>query len=270
MSLRDKKKPIKVKSLVSIITPLYNSEAFIEDTINSVLHQTYTNWELILIDDCSTDNTIAIAEKLVSKYTNIKLLKNQINSGAAVSRNKGIHEANGHFIAFLDADDVWKPNKLDVQVNFMQTNNCDVSFSSYEQINEAGQPLNKLVKALPSLSYNKYLKTNYIGNLTGMYNTSSLGKITSPNLRKRQDWLLWLAAIKTSGKPALGIQESLAFYRVRANSISSNKLEMLKYNYLVYKKGLGFSTLKSLYRMILFIWEQFFVKSKLIVSIDKK
>ncbi|WGD35757.1 glycosyltransferase family 2 protein [Olleya sp. YS] len=259
-----------MKPLVSIITPMFNSEAFIEDTINSVLNQTYTDWELILIDDCSTDNTVTIAEEFISKHPNIKLQKNQTNAGAAVSRNKGIYEANGDFIAFLDADDLWKPNKLEVQVSFMQANNCDVSFSSYEQIDEVGQPLNKLVKALPSLSFNKYLKTNYIGNLTGMYNAKNLGKITSPNLRKRQDWLLWLAAIKTSGKPALGIQESLAFYRVRTNSISSNKLEMLKYNYLVYKKGLGFSTLKSFYRMILFIWEHFIRKSKLIVSTNKK
>ncbi|MGB6269472.1 MAG: glycosyltransferase family 2 protein [Olleya sp.] len=259
-----------MKPLVSIITPLYNSEAFIEQTIHTILNQSYTNWELILIDDCSKDKTIAIAEDFILKYPKIKLLKNKTNSGAAISRNKGIAEANGDFIAFLDADDLWTPNKLEVQVHFMQTNNCDVSFSSYQQIDEVGQPLNKLVNALPVLSYYKYLKTNYIGNLTGMYNTKTLGKIISPNLRKRQDWLLWLSAIKTSGKPALGIQESLAFYRVRANSISSNKIEMLKYNYLVYKKGLGLSTIKSLYYMCLFIWEQFFVKSKLIVSTNKK
>ena len=148
----------------------------------------------------------------------------------------------------------------------MLTQNCDVSFSSYKQINEAGQSLNKLVKALPQLSYKKYLKTNYIGNLTGMYNAKALGKITAPNLRKRQDWLLWLSAIKKSGKPALGVQEPLAYYRVRSNSISSNKLELLKHNYWVYKKGLGFSTIKSIYRMVIFIYEHFFVKSRLIVS----
>ena len=152
----------------------------------------------------------------------------------------------------------------------MQTHNCDVSFSSYEQIDENGKPLNKLVQAIPKLTYNKYLKTNYIGNLTGMYNAKTLGKITSPDLRKRQDWLLWLAAIKKSSKPALGIQESLAYYRVRQNSISSNKIELLKYNYLVYKKGLGFSTIKSLYRMLIFLWEHFMVKSKLIVPTEKK
>ncbi|UAB76396.1 glycosyltransferase family 2 protein [Mesoflavibacter sp. SCSIO 43206] len=259
-----------MQPLVSIITPMYNSEKFILKTINSVVDQTYSNWELLLIDDGSTDNTIQIVEGFKQKYSNIKLLQNSKNLGAAQSRNKGIIEAKGDYIAFLDADDLWKPNKLDLQIQFMQTHNCDVSFSSYEQIDENGKPLNKLVQAIPKLTYNKYIKTNYIGNLTGMYNAKTLGKITSPDLRKRQDWLLWLAAIKKSSKPALGIQESLAYYRVRQNSMSSNKIELLKYNYLVYKKGLGFSTLKSLYRMLIFLWEQFMVKSKLIVSTEKK
>lgn len=256
-----------MKPLISIITPLYNSDAFIEDTINSILSQTYTNWELFLIDDFSTDSTMQIATTFANDYPNIIVLKNKTNSGAAVSRNKGITAAKGDFIAFLDADDLWKPNKLEVQIKFMLTNNCAVSYTSYEQIDEEGRPLNKLVKALPKLSYNKYLKTNYIGNLTGMYNAKTLGKITAPNLRKRQDWLLWLSAIKKSSKPALGIQESLAYYRIRPDSISSNKLVLLKYNYWVYKKGLGFSTFKSLYRMLIFVKEQFFVKSKLIVYI---
>jgi len=259
-----------MQPLVSIITPMYNSEKFILKTINSVVNQTYSNWELLLIDDGSTDNTIQIVEDFKQKYTNIKLFQNPTNLGAAKSRNKGILEAKGDYIAFLDADDLWKPIKLDLQIQFMQTHNCDVSFSSYEQIDENGKPLHKLVQAIPKLTYNKYLKTNYIGNLTGMYNAKTLGKITSPDLRKRQDWLLWLAAIKKSSKPALGIQESLAYYRVRQNSISSNKIELLKYNYLVYKKGLGFSTIKSLYRMVIFLWEHFMVKSKLIVPTEKK
>ena len=252
--------------LVSIITPIYNSEAFLEETVVSILNQSYSNWELLLIDDCSTDNTLALANQYSNKYSNITVLKNQNNVGAAVSRNKGITATSGDFIAFLDADDLWKPNKLEVQIKFMLANNCAVSYTSYEQIDQYSNPLHKLVKVLPELSYNKYLKTNYIGNLTGVYNAKILGKIMAPNLRKRQDWLLWLSAIKKSGKPALGIQESLAYYRVRPDSISSNKIELLQHNYWVYKKGLGFSTLKSLYRMLIFIKEQFFVKSKLIVS----
>jgi glycosyltransferase involved in cell wall biosynthesis len=259
-----------MKALVSIITPLYNSEAFVSQTITSVLNQTHPNWELLLIDDCSTDSTIKIANKFISENNTIKLLVNETNQGAAISRNKGILAAKGDYVAFLDADDLWKPEKLEKQLAFMQKENCDVCFSSYEQIDETGKSLNKLVKALPILTYKKYLKSNYIGNLTGMYNVKALGKITSPNLRKRQDWLLWLNAIKTSGKPAKSVQESLAFYRVRDNSMSSNKVELLKHNYWVYKKGLGFSTVKSLYCMLVFLWEHFFVKSKQMVTLNEK
>jgi len=259
-----------LKALVSIITPLYNSQAFIAETINSVLNQSYKNWELILIDDCSSDNTLDIVSEFITKHNNIKLIKNANNSGAAISRNKGIEAAKGDYIAFLDADDLWKPEKLEKQIAFMKLEDCDVCFSSYEQIDEAGNSLNKLIKALPVLNYNTLLKTNYIGNLTGIYNAKALGKIEAANLRKRQDWLLWLSAIKKSNKPAKSVQESLAYYRVREGSMSSNKIELLKHNYLVYKKGLGFSVVKSLYRMLVFLFEQFFVKSKLIVSTHKK
>lgn len=255
-----------MKPLVSIITPLLNSEAFISETINSVINQTYTNWELLLIDDASSDSTLEIVNLFTSKYPYIKLLKNEVNLGAAISRNKGIEASKGDFIAFLDADDLWKPQKLEIQIAFMQMQDCVVCFSSYEQINEVGKPLNKLIKALPELTYHKLLKSNYIGNLTGVYNVAVLGKIKAPNLRKRQDWLLWLLAIKTSGKPAKSIQESLAYYRVRKDSMSSNKINLLKHNYWVYKKGLGFSTIKSVYYLLRFLHEHFFVKSKQTVA----
>ena len=258
-----------MQPLVSIITPMFNSEAFISETIDSVINQTYKNWELILIDDDSTDKTLEIVQEFIKIYPNIKLLRNETNQGAAISRNKGIDFSKGDYIAFLDADDLWKPEKLEIQIAFMQTKNCDVCYSSYELINEKGGILNKKVKALPQLSYNKLLKSNYIGNLTGVYNAKALGKIKTSDLRKRQDWLLWLAAIKKSGKNALSIQESLSYYRVRDNSMSSNKLNLIKYNYLVYKKGLGFSTIKSMYCMLVFLKEHFFVKSKQTVSINK-
>lgn len=256
-----------MESSVSIITPMYNSETFISETINSVLNQTYKNWELLLIDDCSSDNTLQIAKLFSKRHKNIKVLKNSTNLGAAISRNFGIEKSKGDFIAFLDADDLWKPEKLEKQLDFVKRNNCDVCFSSYELINNKGKKLNKLVKALPVLSYDKLLKSNYIGNLTGLYNTKTLGKIKTTNLRKRQDWLLWLEAIKKSGKPAKGIQESLAYYRVRKDSMSSKKLNLLKYNYWVYRKGLKFSIIKSIYFFILFLFEQFFVKSKQMINL---
>ncbi|APY11008.1 glycosyl transferase [Seonamhaeicola sp. S2-3] len=251
---------------VSIITPTYNSESFIKQTITSILNQTYTNWELILVDDASTDKTVEIINQFLKTNPQISLLQNSKNRGAAISRNKGIEAAKGDFIAFLDADDLWKPDKLKKQIKFMQDNEADVCFSSYTLINEAGVSLNKTVKALPKLTYNKFLKCNYIGNLTGIYNAKKLGKIYAPNLLKRQDWLMWLKAVKQSNKPALGIKEPLAIYRVRKNSMSSNKLNLVKYNYLVYRKGLGFSVVKSVYYFVVFLFEYFFVKSKQMVT----
>jgi len=258
-----------VKSLVSIITPMFNSEPYISEAINSVINQTYTNWELLLIDDGSTDKTLEIIEPLLALHPNIVLIKNNMNYGAAISRNKGIEAAKGHYIAFLDGDDLWKPEKLEKQLAFINKNDCDVCFSSYDLINENGYFLNKQVKAFRKLNYKKLLKSNYVGNLTGIYNANKLGKINSINLRKRQDWLLWLAAIKKSGKPALGIQESLAYYRVRKDSMSFNKINLLRYNYWVYKKGLGFSTSKSVFYTMMFLVEHFFIKSRQTVTINK-
>lgn len=249
---------------------MFNSEAYISEAINSVINQTYTHWELLLIDDNSTDKTLESVQPFLNANPNIILIKNEKNLGAASTRNKGIEAAAGDYIAFLDGDDVWKPNKLEKQLAFMEANNCDVCFSNYDLIDEKGNPLNKTVIALPILTYNKLLRSNYIGNLTGIYNAKALGKITAYNLRKRQDWLLWLSAIKKSGKPAKSIPQSLAYYRVRNTSMSSNKFTLLKYNFWVYKKGLGFSTAKSIRCMILFLFEHFFIKSKQTVTTNVK
>jgi len=201
--------------LVSIITPIYNSQKFILQTIDCVISQSYKNWELILIDDASTDCTIEVIYKTISLNKNIHLIKNSTNQGAGVSRTKGIEAAKGDFIAFLDADDLWKPEKLELQIDIMIRTKTDVCFSSYDLIDENGNELNKRVIALPELSFNKLLKSNYIGNLTGIYNCKTLGKIQSTKLRKRQDWILWLEVLKKSKNPAIGIQESLAYYRLR-------------------------------------------------------
>ncbi len=253
--------------LVSIVTPMYNDELYIASTINSVIKQTYKNWELILVDDASTDTTIKKVQTFVSKYPNIKLLKNPQNKGAAYSRNLATEEASGAYIAFLDADDQWRPNKLEKQVEVLNASMADVCFSSYDLIDSEGTPLNKKAKALKSLTYKKLLRANYIGNLTGIYNCEKLGKIYTKDLRKRQDWLLWLEALKRSPKPAIGLADSLADYRISAQSLSSNKLNLLKYNYNVYRKGLGFSYIKSIMYMVIFLFEHLVIKKQLVVSI---
>lgn len=258
------KKPINQGSepLVSIITPLYNAQQFIAQTIKSIQSQTYQNWEQIIVDDCSTDISVDIVKELVASDGRIKLITLSRNSGAAHSRNKATEEAQGEYIAFLDADDLWHPEKLSKQIAFMQANNCAVSYTSYIQIDGAGNPLGKRIKALPKLSYKKQHSNNYVGNLTGIYKAAELGKINAPNIRKRQDWALWLEAIKRSNKEALGIQDDLARYRVREGSISANKVNLVKYNFQFYRTYLGYSFIKSCLWLLRFFWEYFVVRPK--------
>lgn len=250
--------------LVSVITPIYNSEKFLEAAITSVQNQTYPNWELILVDDASSDNSGKIAREFYLEDTRIIYEKLPYNQGPALSRNRGIERANGQYIAFLDSDDFWAPDKLEIQVDFMQRKDCDVSFSSYLLVDENGDLLGKKVVAMPVLSYQKQLSNNYIGNLTGMYRSEKIGKIFSPEIRKRQDWGLWLEAIRRSGKPALGIHVDLAFYRKHKNSVSTNKIGLVKHNFLFYKNHLGQSWPTAIYSMVRFLWEYFFVRPKFI------
>ncbi|MGH1384912.1 glycosyltransferase family 2 protein [Kordia sp.] len=247
------------KPLVSVITPTYNTEAFISETIDSVRAQTYTNWEMVIVDDASSDATVAILKKYAALDDRIKVHVLETNSGAAIARNTAIENAAGSYIAFLDADDLWKPEKLTKQIAFMQEKNIAVSFTSYELMDEQGKSLGKMIKALPKVNFSKMLKSNYVGNLTGIYNAEQLGKVYMPNIRKRQDWALWLTLIKKVGY-AYSLEEPLARYRVRENSISSNKLNLLKYNYAIYRKALKFGAFKSGLYLIRFLIEHFFIK----------
>ncbi|QAA83233.1 glycosyltransferase family 2 protein [Aequorivita sp. H23M31] len=253
--------------LVSIVTPVYNSEKFLEAALTSVQNQTYSNWELILIDDGSTDSSESIAREFYLEDSRIIFEKLPLNKGAAIARNRAIDLAKGDFIAFLDSDDFWAPDKLEIQLGFMQKKKCDVSFSNYLLIDEDGNSLKRRIVAMPVLTYKTQLRNNYIGNLTGMYCSRTLGKVYSPLLRKRQDWGLWLEAIKKSGKPALGIQVDLAYYRKRKNSVSTNKFGLLKYNFLFYKCYLSQSTPKAIYSMGQFLREYFLVRPKYIKNL---
>ncbi|WP_029034300.1 glycosyltransferase family 2 protein [Salinimicrobium terrae] len=252
---------MKNKSLVSVIMPVYNSAGFIAESIRSVQKQTHNDWELLVIDDASSDGTLEVVEELKTNDDRIKLHVLPTNQGAGFARNIGIKAATGDFISFLDADDLWKPHKLEKQLKLMQEEKIQVCYSSYELINEDGQSLDKQIRALNSLSFDKLKKANYIGNLTGIYNAGALGKVYCPLIRKRQDWGLWLLAVQKAGG-AIGIQEPLAIYRERSGSISQNKIEMLQYNYRVYRKVLKYSASKSLLWMVLFLWEQLFIKRR--------
>ena len=245
--------------IVSVIIPTFNSEKFISAAILSVQNQSYTNWEIILFDDCSTDATLTIVSELALNDDRIKCSKLSKNSGTGVARNAALAVAKGKYIAFLDADDLWKSNKLELQITFMQTNNLPFTFSFYDCINEEGKPLNKRVEAPLNLSYRQLFFCNYIGNLTAIYDVNYFGKIPISPIRKRQDWMLWLTVLKKV-KVAHPVPESLAYYRIRDNSISTSKFDLIKYNFAVYRKFHGFIFPIAFACMKLFLFTQLFIK----------
>lgn len=222
--------------LVSIIMPAYNCEAYISEAIESVLAQTYDNFELIICDDCSRDGTKEILLSYEKKDSRLKVIFNSENQGTALSRNRCIKYAKGEFIAFLDSDDIWLPNKLYVQIGFMQT--YDAPFTCTEYF-EADEKLEKVIcRVIPyrEADYWKILFSgNPLGNSTVIYNATQLGKFYAPDVRKRNDFALWLDISKCNVK-AIGISEPLTIYRRRKGSLSSSKFQLLGHQWNLYRK----------------------------------
>lgn len=233
------------KGLVSIIMPAFNCADFILHAIHSVEEQSYTNWELLIVDDCSTDNTREVVEEVVKKDFRVKLFKLFQNSGAAISRITALDNANGEYIAFLDSDDVWFPEKLEKQINFMKENDIDFSCTAYDKIDESGNKLNKVINVRRKQNYNDVLKT-CPGNSTVIYNIKHIGKVTIPTIRKRNDYVMWLKVIKKANY-LHGLDEVLSSHRIRMGSISSNKFSLVKYHWHVYRKIEKLSLMKSTY-----------------------
>ncbi len=232
-----------MNSLVSIVTPVYNSEKYLEDNITSVQAQTHTNWEHILVDDCSSDNSEAIIKSFQEKDYRIKYHRLEKNGGAGIARNKAIALAQGKYIAFLDSDDQWYPEKLEKQLYFMRKNDYHFSFTDYDMMDEAGQKLSKFVKSKPVVTYKSALYKNPIGCLTVIYDIGFFGKQYMPSIRKRQDYALWLTLLKKTN--GYGLNECLASYRTGNASISANKLDLLKYEWQIYREVEGLSWVKS-------------------------
>lgn len=232
--------------LVSIIMPTYNCAKFIGKTIESVIAQTYENWELIIVDDCSKDNT----EEVVSKYKDnrIKYHRLENNSGAAVARTEAMKKARGSYMSFLDSDDLWKKDKLEKQLEFMNKNNYNFTCTEYEQIDEEGNKLNKVIKVKKRADYNRILLDCPVGNSTVMYNVEKLGKFEVPNIRKRNDDALWLQILKKE-KYIYGMPDILMEYRIRSNSISSNKLSLVKYHWQLYREIEHLSVFRSVFHI---------------------
>lgn len=240
------------RDLISIVVPVYNAEKFLTDTINTVLQQTYENWELIFVDDKSTDRSKKIISEYLNKNKKIKLIENKENSGAAVSRNNGIKEAKGNYIAFLDADDLWKKEKLEKQLKFMKEINCAFSFTGYEFANEDGKGNGKIVKIPENINYKQSLKNTTIWTSTVMFDMKKLNKdiIKMPNIRKGQDTATWWKILKT-GVEAYGLNENLSMYRRSSGTLSSNKFKALKRTWDLYRKVENLNIFYSFYN---FLW----------------
>lgn len=245
--------------LVSVIIPTFNSEKYISDTIASVQKQTYQNWEIVIVDDCSTDRTQDIVLDFSKSDERIKFYPLEKNSGAGIARDFAVSKASGKYISFLDSDDLWKPEKIEKQVDFMIKNNLPFTFSFYDCINEQGESLNKRIEAPKNLSYRQLFFCNFVGNLTGIYDVDFFGKIPISKIRKRQDWMQWLMILKKI-KTAQPVPESLAFYRIRENSISNSKTDLIKYNFAVYREFHGHNFVISIFCMIGFLFTQLLIK----------
>lgn len=219
-----------VDGLVSIIMPSWNTGRFIAESIQSVLNQTYAKWELIIVDDCSTDNT----EEVVISFNDerIKYFRNEKNSGAALTRNRALRKAQGEWIAFLDSDDLWTPDKLEKQIAFMKKNGYSFSYTEYEKIDEEDRPLNIYVTGPDFVNKCKMYRYDYIGQLTMMYSAKVFGLIQIKDIKKNNDYAIRLQLYKKDGVCCYLLKENLAKYRIRKKSISHDKLsKKLKSHY---------------------------------------
>ncbi|WP_421663844.1 glycosyltransferase family 2 protein [Lysinibacillus telephonicus] len=241
-----------MSDLVSIIMPAYNAEKFISQSIESIIRQTYDNWELIIINDCSKDSTLQICESFSKKDSRIRLITLSKNGGISNARNRGILESKGEYIAFLDSDDLWKEKKLEKQLKFMEKNDIAFSCTGYEWINSDGEKLNKIIDVPKLIEFNDLLKVNTIGCLTVLINTTKIKTFQMPHL-KHEDYATWLNILKENNIKVFGLNESLAYYRKSNGSTSSNKIKTLSWTWNIYHKHLGYRKVKSTLYLLRFI-----------------
>lgn len=229
---------------VSIITPVFNSSKFLEETIASVLNQTFTDWEWMITDDKSTDNSVEIIQKI--NDSRIQLILSDKNGGAGHARNLSLKQASGRFITFLDADDFWEPNFLEEMISFMKKENTELAYSNYARCDENLNPVIDDFKADKPVTFYNLLKTCRLSLLSSMYDSQRVGKEYFPEGSKREDHVMWLNLLKKIpvGKP---LPKTMAKYRMHQSSISRKKSNIVKDQYLVYKDYMNFSTVKSLY-----------------------
>lgn len=236
-----------MEELISVIVPVYNAERFIEETIACVAAQTCSRWELLLVDDASTDGTTAIIEKYIGDTGDrrIRLIRQPDNLGAARARNRGLQEAAGRYIAYLDADDLWVPEKLEHELAFMAERNAAFAFTGYEFVDENGRGTGKVVRVPETLTYRQALKNTTIFTTTVMFDTEKISReLLEMPVMKSEDTALWWKILR-SGYTAWGLNENLAKYRRAGRTLSSNKLEALRRIWNLYREAEGLSVLSS-------------------------
>lgn len=224
-----------MNELVSIIMPSYNTAKFIEESIRSVLAQTYTDWELIIVDDCSTDDTDVVVSKFLADKR-IRYFKNEKNSGAAFSRNRALRKAHGKWIAFLDSDDIWLPEKIEKQIVFMKDNDYHFSYTNYIEIDEESRANGKSVTGPKHISKHGMYNYCWVGCLTVMYDVDRVGLIQIADIKKNNDYAMWLKVCKKADCYLL--DETLAMYRRRSGSISNHGyMNLIGWHYKLYREA---------------------------------
>ena len=242
-----------MNSLVSIITPSYNSVRYISECVESVLAQTYTSWEMIIVDDCSEDDSKQLITALSSNDIRIKTIFLDSNIGAAEARNIALAKAKGEYIAFLDSDDLWEPHKLERQISFMNKNNIVFSYTTYQSISEDGLNVINIIKAPKEMTYYSYLKNTIIGCLTVIIDMEKVGSFAFPNIRSSHDMALWLLILR-KGFTAFGLDINLAKYRLVYSSNSANKIKGARDVWRVYREIEKLSFFYSLWCFINYVF----------------
>lgn len=241
-----------MNNLVSIITPCYSNASFIAETIESVIAQSYEDWEMIIVDDNSTDTSADIIRAYTAKDRRIKFIPLVVNSGAENARNTAIEAAKGRYIAFLDSDDLWLTDKLEQQLKFMKTHHLAFTYASYQLMDENSRVWGKFITPT-DISYHSLLKTCDIGCLTALYDSQKLGKIYMSNTDKKGDYILWLQILKQI-QITKGIKTPLAIYRVRKNSLSGTKIKQAMLQWRVYRNVEKLSFGKSCYYFLFYAY----------------
>lgn len=238
---------MRMMELVSIIVPVYQVEKYIAETMDCVRGQTYPNWELLLVDDCGSDGSVDVIERYMGESGDerIRLIRQSANVGAARTRNRGLAEAKGRYIAYLDADDLWMPDKLERELKFMQEKDIAFAFTGYEFADEGGKGTGRIVRVPATLTYKEALQNTTIFTTTVMFDTKKISKtlLEMPDI-KSEDTALWWKVLR-NGYVAYGLDENLVKYRRVGNSLSSNKLEALRRIWNLYRKAEGLSVISS-------------------------